>query len=176
MGETPGTCVPVSLLPGGITSLTGVEATATLAGADLLTINTGRILLRFPNDQDANPTGTPNQTGYIVERCTGQFPGGVEYDFEPCFAASLNLVANAPDGDNVSLDQQQFVANLVGPVTFEQNGRLVISLRNANEIELEAEASLAGLPIPATATIEPAELTFQLVGNAVHGGRAFPNR
>ena len=39
-----------------------------------------------------------------------------------------------------------------------------------------AEASLAGLPIPATATIEPAELTFQLVGNAVHGGRAFPNR
>ena len=176
VGETPGTCVPVSLLPGGITSLTGVQATATLAGADLLTINTGRILLRFPNDQDANPTDTPNQTGYIVERCTGQFPGGVEYDFEPCFAASLNLVANAPDGENVTLDQQQFVANLVGPVTFEQNGRLVISLRNANQIELDATASLLGAPIPATATIEPAELTFQLVGNAVHGGRAFPNR
>ncbi|WP_006915022.1 Ig-like domain-containing protein [Salinisphaera shabanensis] len=176
VGETPETCVPVSLLPGGITSLTGVEATATLAGAPLLTINTGRILLRFPNDQDANPTGTPNQTGYIVERCTGQFPGGVEYDFEPCFAASLNLVANAPDGENVTLDQQQFAANLVGPVTFEQNGRLVISLRNANQIELDATASLLGAPIPATATIEPAELTFQLVGNAVHGGRAFPNR
>ena len=135
-------------------------------------INTGRIMLRFPNDDSENAT-TPTQTGYIVEKCQGTFPNGVAYDFEPCFAASLTLVANAPDGQGVALDQQSFEANIVGPVTFEQNGRLVISVRNANTITLDATA--LGL-LPATATIEPADLNFQLVGNATHGGRAFPNR
>jgi hypothetical protein len=134
---------------------------------------TGRIILRFPND-DAESAMRPTQTGYIVEKCTGTFPnGGPTYDYEPCFAASLTLVANAPDGQGVALEQQEFVANIVGPVTFEQNGRLVISVRNANEIELEAEALGA---LPATATIAPGDLNFQLVGNATHGGRAFPNR
>lgn len=239
VGGDVDSCIPASLLPGGINSLTGIgigtfEALGGLAGVlgplneaadgtpiedipvlgDILTgvfdtaqdaagaigtavggflaeavpinmdnLNTGRILLRFPNDENPDATRV-TQTGYIVEKCEGTFPAqtaddgtvikpAVDYDFEPCFTASLNLVANAPDGQGVALDQQSFIANIVGPVTFEQNGRLVISVRNANTITLDATA--LGL-LPATATIAPADLNFQLVGNATHGGRAFPNR
>lgn len=135
-------------------------------------VQTGRILLRFPND-DSGDADRVTQTGHIVEKCEGTFANGVAYDFEPCFAASLDLVANAPDGQAVALEQQGFTANIVGPVTFEQNGRLVISVRNANTITLNATA--LGL-LPAEAEIAPGDLNFQLVGNATHGGRAFPNR
>lgn len=133
-------------------------------------INTGRILLRFPDlsDNGGNDAGT--QSGYIVPKCQGKL-NGTAYDFEPCFVASLNLTANAPDGKGVSLKQQDIQVNLVGPVTFEQNGRLVISLRNANSFSLSATA--LGL-LPATAVVNPAGLNFQLVGNATQGGRAYP--
>lgn len=179
VGEIPDSCIPVSLLPGGFNSLTAINATA----LGLVTIDTGRIILRFPNDKKENPTGTPAQTGYIVDKCEGTFPAPTDYegnaigdpipyDFEPCFTASLNLVANAPEGDGVELEQQAFTANVVGPVTFEQNGRLVISLRSANSIELKA--SVSGLN--SSATIGAGDLNFQLVGNATHGGRALPSR
>lgn len=133
-------------------------------------INTGRILLRFPDvaNNAGNDAGT--QSGYIVPKCQGKL-NGTAYDFEPCFVASLNLVANAPDGQGVALEQQTIQANIVGPVTFEQNGRLVISVRNANSFSLSAKA--LGL-LPADAVVDPAGLNFQLVGNATQGGRAYP--
>lgn len=155
-------------------TLDGLTAGTPLEGTES-PVQTGRILLRFPNEE-APDTGT--QSGYIVEKCEGTFANGQTYDFEPCFAASLQLIANAPDGQLATVDQQTFTANIVGPVTFQQNGRLAISLRNTNTISLEADISLAeDLDIlPAMATIDPAALNFQLVGSAVHGGRAFPVR
>lgn len=150
----------------GITGAIG-DVLNNAAGGD--PINTGRILLRFPDLADnGNDAGT--QSGYIVPKCQGKL-NGTAYDFEPCFVASLNLVANAPDGKGVALEQQNIVVNLVGPVTFEQNGRLVISVRNANSFSLSATA--LGL-VPATAVVNPAGLNFQLVGNATQGGRAYP--
>jgi hypothetical protein len=149
----------------------GILAQAGLDGL-LEPVQTGRILLRFPNDSGEDVADGVAQTGYIVEKCSGSI-AGLPYDFEPCFVASLSLVANAPDGQGASVDQQSFMANIVGPVTFEQNGRLVISLKNTNAIELEATA-LELLPV--TATIDPGNLNFQLVGSPTHGGREFPDR
>ena len=176
---------PQNTIGSAVTSLTGLGqsllenllAQAGLgdlvaAGAD--PIQTGRVLLRFPNDSGNNIADGVSQSGYIVEKCSGTFADTeTTYDFEPCFTASLNLVANAPDGQGVALPQQQLVANVVGPVTFEQNGRLIISLRNTNTLTLNATA--LGL-LPTTATIPPAALNFQLVGSPAHGGREFPNR
>lgn len=140
-------------------------------------IQTGRILLSFPNVPQATDGGTDTQNGYIVEKCTGTLPSGLTYDYEPCFAASLTLVAHAPDGQLVSVDQQTVPVDIYGPVAFEQNGRQVISVRNANTQTLDANISLGELPLlPATATINPGNLTFQLVGAPTHGGREFPNR
>ncbi|MBO9469800.1 Ig-like domain-containing protein [Endozoicomonas sp. G2_2] len=149
----------------------GILAQAGLDGL-LEPVQTGRILLRFPNDSGEDVADGVAQTGYIVEKCRGSI-AGLPYDFEPCFVASLSLVANAPDGQGASVDQQSFPANIVGPVTFEQNGRLVISLKNTNTIELEATA--LGL-LPVTATIDPGNLNFQLAGSPTHGGREFPDR
>lgn len=149
----------------------GILAQAGLG--DLLEpVQTGRILLRFPNDSGEDVADGVAQTGYIVEKCSGSI-AGLPYDFEPCFVASLSLVPNAPDGQGASVDQQSFMANIVGPVAFEQNGRLVISLKNTNTIELEATA-LELLPV--TATIDPGNLNFQLAGSPTHGGREFPDR
>lgn len=231
IGETPDQCIQVSLLPGGISALTGIgislnealpaiaqqlvgplqavtdpantpvsslpvlgpilggtfntvedaingvnaalgQALQTLVPINGDTINTGRVLLRFPDlaDDDGNDQGT--QSGYIVARCQGSI-NGVDYDYEPCFAASLNLVANAPDAQGLSLAQQDITVNVVGPLTFEQNGRLVISLNNANTFRLEARALNL---LPSEATIGPGQLNFQLTGNEIHGGRAFPVR
>ena len=140
-----------------------------LAGQDE-PLQTGRVLLRFPNDADAD--GEVPQTGYIVEECEGSIDGQ-PYHYEPCFTASLTLTANAPDGQGVSLPQQQIRTRLVGPVTFEQNGRLAIALRNVNRFSLSATALDL---LPANATVDPGDLNFQLTGAPVHGGREFPNR
>ena len=98
---------------------------------------------------------------------------GQAYQYEPCFVAGLNLVASAPDAQGLELEPQVIRLNLVGPVTFQQNGRLVIALNNANTFSLAASA--LGL-LPATAEIRPGRLNFQLTGNEIHGGRAFPER
>jgi len=135
-------------------------------------INTGQLLLRFPNDTDDGAAMDSAQSGYIVPRCEGTL-NGQDYEYEPCFTASLNLVANAPDAQGLTLSQQRIVVNVVGPVAFEQNGRLVISLNNVNTFSLQATA--LGL-LPASAEIRPGRLNFQLTGNEIHGGRAFPER
>lgn len=139
-------------------------------------IQTGRILLRYPAEAgESGPSGVA-QTGYIVESCAGTLAGQA-YDFEPCFVATLTLVANAPDSQLVTLAQQTLTATIAGPVTFEQNGRLIISLTNLNALTLNADVSLGDLPLlPATATIKPGDLKLQLAGQAVHGGHAFPVR
>lgn len=219
--ETPG-CIQVSLLPGGINSLTsiniGIDAVTGLldglgdegtpignipvlgdllgglgdtlgavvgtveqlltnlaegvgAGDVAAPIQTGRVLLRFPEDSADTAAEGEAQYGYIVEKCTGTI-AGQSYDYEPCFVASLDLIANAPDAQIVSLPQQRIDPTIVGPVTFEQNGRLVISLKNLNPITLDATA----LVLPATATIGEGNLNFQLVGSPTHGGREFPTR
>lgn len=169
VGATPDSCIQVSLLPGGLTAQTNIRAKA----LGLLTVNTGRLLLQFPNetDKDGNDAGT--QSGYIVPECSGTGPNGKSYDYSPCFVAHLNLLANGPDDVNTTIARQKLPINVYGPVTFEQNGRLVISLRNANTFAISAKAPLG---ISAKATIGPGDLHYQLVGNAIHGGRAFPQR
>lgn len=169
VGSKPDSCIQVSLLPGGLTAQTNIRAKA----LGLLTVNTGRLLLQFPNgtDDEGNDTGT--QSGYIVPECSGTGPDGKPYDYSPCFVANLNLLANGPDDVNVDLPRQYLGINVYGPVTFQQNGRLVISLRNANTFAINAGAPLG---LSATATIGAGDLHYQLVGNAVHGGRAFPQR
>lgn len=132
-------------------------------------LQTGRILLRFPNDADAEDGVA--QSGYIVKKCSGTLAGR-PYDYEPCFVANLDLIANAPDAQVLSVDQQTFTTGIVGPVTFEQNGRLVISLKNLDDITLNATAVI----LPARATIAQGNLNFQLVGSPTHGGREFPDR
>ncbi|HET7312936.1 Ig-like domain-containing protein [Salinisphaera sp.] len=159
-------------LPGATQVLGGLLSSAGIDPASAYPLQTGRVLLRFPNMEDDNGGDAGNQSGYIVPECQGSL-NGTSYDFSPCFVASLRLIANAPDGQGLALDQQELKVNVVGPVTFEQNGRLVISLRNANTFALNATA--LGL-LPAQATVGPGGLTYQLVGNAVHGGRAYPER
>ena len=132
-------------------------------------LQTGRILLRFPNEE-GGADGVA-QSGYIVEKCSGTIAGRA-YDYEPCFVANLDLIANAPDAQVLSVDQQTFTTAIVGPVTFEQNGRLVISLQNLDDITLDATAVI----LPAQATIAQGNLNFQLVGSPTHGGREFPDR
>ncbi len=149
-----------------VTALVGSDPAAALA-------NTGRVILRFPDLSGGNGGDQGTQSGYIVPECQGSLNNGQSYDYSPCFVASLHLVANAPDGQGVTLSQQDLTVNVVGPVTFEQNGRLVISLRNANTFALSATALNL---LPAKATIAPGNLHYQLVGNAVHGGRAYPQR
>ncbi|WP_353250180.1 Ig-like domain-containing protein [Salinisphaera sp. T31B1] len=162
--DTPVSDVP-GLLQNLVDQLVGT-LTAGLLGDEPL--QTGRVLLRFPNDDNTDGT----QSGYIVEKCEGSI-NGQPYDFEPCFTASLTLVANAPDGQGVALNQQPITVNLVGPVTFEQNGRLAIALNNVNTFQLNATALSL---LPATATVDPGDLNFQLVGSPTHGGREFPDR
>ncbi|WP_123630952.1 Ig-like domain-containing protein [Salinisphaera orenii] len=165
--ETPVGALP-GLVDGLVDDLLGTLLGG-LAGQDE-PLQTGRVLLRFPNDADAD--GEVPQTGYIVEECEGSIDGQ-PYHYEPCFTASLTLTANAPDGQGVSLPQQQIRTRLVGPVTFEQNGRLAIALRNVNRFSLSATALDL---LPANATVDPGDLNFQLTGAPVHGGREFPNR
>ena len=135
-------------------------------------INTGQILLRFPNLTNEDGSDGGAQSGYIVPHCEGTL-NGQTYEYEPCFAASLNLVASAPDAQGLSLEQQAIQLNLVGPLTFQQNGRLVIALNNANTFSLKARALDL---LPADADVMPGRLNFQLTGNEIHGGRAFPER
>lgn len=156
---------PVSALPGLLDNLVdGLISTVTAGLVGDEPLQTGRVLLRFPNEDNVT------QSGYIVEKCEGT-NNGQPYDFEPCFAASLTLIANAPDGQGVTLNQQPIQVNLVGPVTFEQNGRLAIALNNVNTFQLNATALNL---LPATATVMPGALNFQLVGSPTHGGREFP--
>ncbi|WP_423823237.1 Ig-like domain-containing protein [Salinisphaera sp. SPP-AMP-43] len=159
-------------LPGTEQVLAGLLQSAGIDPTSDYPLQTGRIILRFPDLADDSGNDAGSQVGYIVPECQGSL-NGVGYDFAPCFVASLQLVANAPDGQGLALAQQDLTANVVGPVTFEQNGRLVISLRNANTFSLDATA--LGL-LPAQATIAPAGLNYQLTGNAAHGGRAYPER
>ncbi|WP_293626858.1 Ig-like domain-containing protein [Salinisphaera sp.] len=133
-------------------------------------LQTGRILLRY-----APLPGTGRiraQTGYIVERCQGTIDGE-RYDYAPCFAAALQLTANAPDGQGVALEQQTIDLNVFGPVSFQQNGRLVISVINANAFELAATALNL---LPAKARVDTGRLNFQLAGPSIHGGSVFPTR
>ncbi|MGB7755725.1 MAG: hypothetical protein WBL23_06650, partial [Salinisphaera sp.] len=166
----------VSQVLGATTTTATNIVDALLSNAELTglqnPIQTGRVILRFPDLANGSGADSGTQSGYIVPECQGSL-NGQSYDYSPCFVASLHLVANAPDGQGVTLSQQDLTVNVVGPVTFEQNGRLVISLRNANTFALNAAALGA---LPATATIAPGNLHYQLVGNAVHGGRAYPQR
>lgn len=168
----PANCIPVSLLPGGLTTVTGLLANGIAP--------TGRILLNFPyaiNDSGES-LGQPQQ-GYIVPRCTGSFKGE-DYDYQPCFVAALRLTALGHDGLTsrrtnelaVDIPEQDIRVNVFGPVAFEQNGRLVISVRNANTFAIAANVKPFGTVIPAITL--PGDQALQLVSESVHGGLAFP--
>lgn len=171
--DAPDTCVPVDLLPGGLTTLSN------LTGGGIG--KTGRALLRFPYglDEQGNSTDRP-QTGYIVPECTGTDLQGEDYRYAPCFVANLTVTVIGNDGSTnpgglvTLIPQQDISVQAYGPVAFEQNGRLVISTKNANAFSVTAVLSFLGftvgvLPAPTFAGGQ----SLQLVGPAIHGGRAF---
>lgn len=127
--------------------------------------STGRIILRLQGGTDGQGNVTPVQLGYIVPACRGTL-NGVSYDYEPCIAVTLNLTANAPDGSGVSLQQQDVSSTLVGPLAFQNNGRLSIDLQNATPLNLNATA--VGL-LPVTASVSPGGIHLQLMGYPAHG-------
>lgn len=165
IGGVPDECIPVSVFASGL--LYGTSFTIPSI------VQSGRVVLHIAGGRDAsgNPTGK-SQFGYIVPECKGQFgSSGAQYDFKPCFTVSLDLVASAPDakslGSNtVTIPQQLATANLVGPILFEQNGRMVIDLANKNKVTVNAD--LGGNIVPSV--INPGELHQQLLGRPIHGG------
>ena len=172
----PSSCMPVDLLPGGLVAITGLPAGRNSP--------TGRLPLRFPYGLDESGNATGPQTGYIVPRCQGTFQGQ-PYDYAPCFVANLRLTVNAPDtfgpeggGDGLKIQQQDLRLHVFGPVAFEQNGRMVISTRNANSFSIITQKLLLGGVIKLTmpAPTAAGDQSLQLVGPAIHGGRAFPVR
>lgn len=193
VSEVPDSCIPVSLLPGGITAITST------AGLGIL--SSGRILLRYPNERaedDPLVAGDPQQ-GYIVPRCEGTFtypadsadPNGdtvsEEYDYQPCFVGNLTLTVNGPALSNFGegqpgiepvdvLKQQDINVQVFGPVGFEQNGRLVISTRNTNQFQISAALPFGPSTLVSPARVYPGKQALQLVGPAIHGGLSFPVR
>ncbi len=168
LSGTPGSCIPVALPPSGLTLLTSAQAAGNLA--------TGRVILRFPEVTDA--AGDQRvQHGYIVPSCDGVLPrSGDSFEYAPCFVGDLTLTANAPDIlDAAVFPQQDINVQVFGPVAFEQNGRLVISVKNANAFSLGlgggGETSPAQLAVEAL--IRPEEQALQLVGAPIHGGPTF---
>jgi hypothetical protein len=180
---SPASCLPVALRPSGMNTISAVVVSGR--------INTGRLFLRFPYAADAQgqSTGEP-QEGYIVPKCEGSTPQGQAYDYEPCFVANLRLTISGPDGavfgggtpitgttNSVRVPQQDVNVQVFGPVTFEQNGRLVISTKNANRFLLisyigGSDGTYTPQPVPT----DPGQQALQLVGAPIHGGRAFPTR
>ncbi|MES1942469.1 hypothetical protein PC39_00040 [Salinisphaera sp. PC39] len=172
--SAPDTCVPVDLLPGGLTTISN------LTGGGIG--KTGRVLLRFPYalDEQGNSTDRP-QTGYIVPECTGTDLQGEDYRYAPCFVADLTVTVVGNDGSTnpggleTLIPQQDINVQAYGPVAFEQNGRLVISTKNANVFAPVAYLNFMGftaatLPTPTFAGGQ----SLQLVGPAIHGGISFP--
>src|SRR5699024_8395711 len=168
----PKTCIPVTMLPSGYTMLTNIDA----PGVPALGVNpkTGPLILRYPYVDPNGDDQYQPQKGYIVEKCEGTKPNGEAYTYKPCFVANLTHIVNAPDPGNdtdgddiVSLPQQTINVISYGPVSFEQNGRLVISLVNANRYVIDSTATvhLGAISLPpmdAPSVTNPGELHFQL--------------
>lgn len=172
LGSTPAQCLPVQLSEGGMFELTA------LAGTGRRTPQAGRILLRVAANKN-NAGQVTRQKGYIVSRCSGTIGEGddaKDYNYSPCFVLSLHLIANGPDGLNnpllkVNFQQQRLSLELVGPVSFERNGQLVLTLRNTNAFVLDkVSSSLFGNIQPGMIPLNPGDAHIQLVGNAIHGG------
>lgn len=177
-GTTPAQCVPVTLAPGGLFQLSALNFGRQQAR------QAGRILLRVAGSQKTGGVG--EQTGYIVPKCSGTidtgddlYGGEREYSYSPCFVLGLDLIASGPDGQstqpfiNISVNQQPVHLDLVGQVSFERNGRLVLSLTNTNQAVLDDNDFLFVAPSPLTIRLEPGHSNIQLAGPAIHGGALF---
>ena len=168
LSGTPSSCIPVALPPSGLTVLTSAQANGFL--------NTGRVFLRFPEVSDS--AGNQRvQRGYIVPSCQGTLPrSGDSFEYAPCFVGDLTLTANAPDILDVAVFPQQDInVQVFGPVAFEQNGRLVIAVKNANQFSLGLGGGGAAsiIQLAVEALIRPEEQALQLVGAPIHGGPTF---
>ncbi len=163
------TCLPVEISPGALSYVTSFKA------ANLASI--GATLLRFPGVDDVE--GRQAQLGYIVNSCEGSL-NGEEFDYSPCFVAKIKVTANFPgtlvEGQTsfflLKLLQQDFDISLVGPVSFQQNGKLTISTTNTKTFQIRGQVGANGGS--SVTSVEPGQQTLQLVGSAIHGGKAFP--
>ncbi len=160
----PAQCVPVTLAPGGMFQLTAFFADRTFG------VQIGRTLLRV-----APAEGGGKQVGYIVPECTGSL-NGESYTYSPCFVQSLTLLVNAPDVQaaplfNYDFPQQTITLDLVGPVSFLRNGRLVLTLRNTNTAKLDNIINnVFGTADELTITVDEGNANVQLAGPVIHGG------
>lgn len=122
-----------------------------------------------------------------------QLTGGTvhHYDYSPCFVYQQQVIFTA-DPKVVKVDSQTgklcffgatcqpgvwndiapqtgLTIDLVGPVSFDRNGRLVIRATNTNNIVLKDTKSPQG-GAPAPVFIPPSYVTVQLLGPVIHGG------
>src|SRR5699024_132926 len=135
-----------------------------------ITVATGPLTLRFAY-VDTNNDGTADapQTGYIVHSCTVDPDAGgpqPQVSYAPCFVANLQLTVNAPNPGQtalakLALTQQPIDVQIFGPMAFEQNGTLLIDLRNSNAVVSDATATT----LPALAGVLGGITGVPLVGD-----------
>lgn len=125
------------------------------------------------NPATSTSTGFPQFSPDDFDLVT-DLPGAeYSYDYSPCVVLRQIVNVAAPDVDNVmdgdrqdakSFPQQRLVFNLVGPLEFMRNGRIVIRLLNTNV------QAFIGESIAPLFGIRPGDVRVQLVGPAIHGG------
>lgn len=154
-GATAASCVPVTMGPQAMyaTSLTMAADTGTIIGTINTDTNTSVMRIR-------EPSGGPAM-GYIVDN------GGT-----PKMVAQLELYMDAPDM-NVTLSSHDLHSkplsvSLEGPLTFQENGQIAISL--SNTADLTVDVAISG-PISGHVTmiIPKGEMHLQLVSPAPRG-------
>ena len=136
-------------------------------------MNTGQIILRFPEQPDADGN-LQAQKGYIVPSCSGTDGYGNDFNYQPCFVGDLTLRGSAPDAIEGAIFAQQDVnIQVYGPVAFEQNGRLVISVKNANAFSFALGGGNSFIRLAVAALTREGDQALQLVGAPIHGGPPF---
>lgn len=152
--------IPVRVNPGVLYG-TSITLNAAAIGISIGNVDTNINVLRL------RETGSPI-LGYIVEEA------GVA---EPQFIADMNLYMDAPDmsilGGLAShdLNSKSLRAVVRGPITFEEDGRIVITLANVAAINLTVNISALGLPGNINLRIPANAMKLRLIGNPLKGRR-----
>lgn len=152
--------IPVRINP-GILYGTSIGLNASAIGISIGLVNTGINVLRL------RETGGPI-TGYIVQEA------GVD---EPQFVAQLNLYMDAPDmailGGIVSHNLHSSPLSVVikGPVSFLEDGRILIEPATVSPINLTVNITALGIPGNINLRIPGGGMQLRLIGSPLKGRR-----
>ena len=155
-GTTAPACIPVAMSAQAMYSTSmSMRATAVLIS---LTAHTGMSVLRI-----REPADGPLE-GYIVER-----------DGRPVMIVALDLYLDAPDmslpvGEH-DMRSKPLSVLLEGPLSFLPDGRIAITLSNADEVPITVtiDAPL-GLEGTVDLVVPPGEMRLKLLSRSRHGG------